>query len=199
MQNNFGYFGDLVDRRERTRIRTLDHDLDCALDVFNRMDDGTCWKLTVTFNRKYWKKTRAFRHSYVALQHCLNAADVSEGLFFMELHDSGWPHIHGFIKWKSQFSESSEYLRSILVGRFGQTKLFKYKPEEFKEMKKSKRNKGFSDDVDFSDLLEYDTWFDYISKEYGSMMTFKREVAEQFPVTCYYFVEDDDCEIESVF
>lgn len=132
------------------------------------------YKVTVTFNRKFWKKGRAFKHVYVKLQEVFDASDVESGMFFMELHESGFPHVHGIVKWEKGY-ESPDFLRNRLVQIFGQTKIFKYDPKHFLE-KSENENKE----------LIYKTWYDYISKNYITMVEFKQNNNLNFNIFLNY-------------
>lgn len=138
---------------------------------FDQMIERKCYKVTITFNRKYWKKSRAFKHVYPMLQNLLEESDVYESMFYQELHKDGWPHIHGLVNWENDFYTSSDFLRQLLSNRFGQTKIFEYKPDEFKEVATSQ---GKS--------IEYESWHDYMSKCHGEMKTFRYGVMESFPI-----------------
>lgn len=132
------------------------------------------YKVSVTFHRKHWKKARAFKHAYVKLKEILDSCDVESGMFFMELHESGFPHFHGIVKWEKGY-ESPDFLRNRLVQVYGQTKLFKYDPQHFleKEEKTGVKNKC-------------ETWYDYISKDYITMLQYKQDTELEFNVYCKY-------------
>lgn len=59
--------------------------------IFDSMvEDGRkTYKVTVTFNRKCWRLSHAFKRVFIVLSTALAGCDVSEGVFTMETHIGG--------------------------------------------------------------------------------------------------------------
>lgn len=141
-------------------------------EQYEHMD---CYKVSITFNRKIWRKARAFNYSFQCLRRYLDTADVEKGIFFMEQHQTGFPHIHGILKWESEHYETNDWLRSTLVQVYGQTKMFKYDPVGFR--KKCEEEKRTPD---------YNNWFEYMSKDFSKMKDYQEKVKVVFPIIMMY-------------
>jgi len=194
----------LQPEREVSRVVCYDDDPEGFRQAYDEIEAIGGWKVTITFNRKYWKKGRALSRCYEVVKGVLDESDVYKAIFAMELHDSGWPHLHGFVCWKSDFYESPGYLRNKFVIKFGQTKIFKYKPEEYLESQAKKKGiKKLKEDEDLKSalkpFLEYDSWYDYITKKTKTMLVFKHQSDGRMQVTMGYERIEDEEEEENFF
>lgn len=146
------------------------------------LKDRKCYKVTFTFDRKQWQKAKSFSDVYYSLASLLNTYKVNLGLFSMELHETGFPHVHGLIHWENELDESWAALRQKLLNRYGLTKIFELKENEFPV-----------------ETRKFPSWVSYVTKDYDKMVEFRQKVGRKFHIAIRfskfdYLREEDDLE-----
>lgn len=171
------------------------HELQVGLDddamehVYEQgFKDQRYYKLTITYDRKFWKRSRAWSRSWEVLSGVLYDADVESALCVFETHKDGFPHIHGIVKWSHEMFESKEYLMKKLNVRFGRTTCFLYDNKDYLEHQVKSGKK-----------IEYESYYDYMKKQ----MTDVREMVQGAPIECFpnmYYrkVEREEEEYEEI-